>query len=291
MSYKLAAKNFLFRMLDKLPPELGFSIYHFFQNQFQNQSLDEKLSATRNSFLTMERLVDLAGITIKNKIILEIGSGWMPIMPYFLKYFAGASEIRTYDLNEHFNPQSVKELNEIFLNKFSYEVKVERENKYNLPGDIKYYPKTDISKENNLNADIVFSRFVLEHVTPEDLRQMHEKFKSSLKPGSYLIHLISPGDHRAYVDKTLSLQDFLKFSPKDWKRRQTKFDYHNRWRLPQYINLFRNLGYEIVHLEYDTPEPTSRNYKLFKKLNIHSDFKDYTEQELMAGALNIVLKT
>ncbi len=291
MSYKLAAKIFLFGTIDKLPLGLGFRIYHFFQDYFGNQNLEEKISSTRNSFLTLERLANEVKVSMKNKVVLEIGSGWLPIMPYFFKYFAGASEVHTYDLNEHYNPQNIKELNVIFSNKFSWEIKVENENKYYLPEGIKYYPKTDISKKNNLNADIVFSRFVLEHVTPEDLRQMHENFKSSLKPGSYVIHLISPSDHRAYVDKSLSLQDFLKYSSKEWMKKQTKFDYHNRWRLPQYVNLFKKLGYEVVHLEYDIPEKTSRNYKLFKRLKIHPDFKVYTEQELMAGAINIVLKT
>ena len=147
--------------------------------------------------------------------------------------------------------------------------------KYSLAKDIDYRPETNIIKEEALAGDIIFSRFVLEHVTPGDMKQMHEKFKCDLKPGTHIIHLISPSDHRAYTDKSLSLQDFLKYSKKEWDRKQTKFDYHNRMRLPQYLELFKACGLKVVDMEYDVPAVDSVSYKKFKSLKIHPDYNNF----------------
>src|SRR5690606_5335176 len=116
--------------------------------------------------------------------------GWLPLLPYFFKYIGQASQIYTYDLNRHFHAGTIKKLNNKFSKKFSLVVS-ESQNPYHLPEDIEYFPNTNLIDEDNIEADIVFSRFVLEHVTPQDMELMHKKFKSSLKPGSHIVHFIS----------------------------------------------------------------------------------------------------
>ena len=135
----------------------------------------------------------------------------------------------------------------------------------------------------------MLSRFVLEHVPPHILQDIHDFLFSNLKSGSHILHLISPSDHRAYSDASLSLQDFLKYSEEEWNNIQTKFDYHNRLRLPQYLELFKN-DFEILFFEHDVINYESESFKKFEKLKIHNDFARYTDQELMAGSVNILLK-
>ncbi|MUP44163.1 hypothetical protein E0K83_00200 [Gramella sp. BOM4] len=229
-------------------------------------------------------------IEIKAKVIAEIGSGWLPIMPYFFKYLGKARRIKSFDLNRHYQNNNINRLNSIFSQKYDRLINVEDDSLYSLPEGIEYFPFTNITDHDISDTDIVFSRFVLEHVKPETIKEMHASFKKELNPGSYIIHLISPSDHRAYVDKQLSLQDFLRFSEEKWNKIQTRFDYHNRLRLPQFLDIFEDLGYEIVDLTYDKPKEGSENYKKFKKLKLHEDFLGYTDEELMAGSINIVLK-
>lgn len=289
MSIKLRAKTALFQVLDRFPEKLGYSIYHLVQEKLGDKSIDNKIKASQATYSGFERITKELEIVVRDKTILEIGSGWLPLMPYFFKYFGRANKVLTYDLNKHYNPRTIQELNRSFSKKFKKDIQ-NNNNKYHLPKEIEYHPETNIAEMDTLNADIVFSRFVLEHVKPSDLKKMHEKFKESLKPGSYIIHFISPSDHRAYLDKSLSLQDFLRYSEIEWSRIQTKFDYHNRWRLPQYLELFKALNYEIVHLEFDYPEKESEAYKKFKAVPLHSAFKDFSDEELMAGSINIILK-
>lgn len=275
-------------MLEMLPSSIGGSIYHWLQN-LKGPSLEAKVNSSYSTYSQLTQIADKNGFSFTGKKIVEIGSGWLPLLPYFLKYEGGAREVNTYDLNRHYQKNKIFSLNHFFEERFKKKI-VCIDHKYGLPEGIFYYPNTNIAGENLGEADIIFSRFVLEHVTPEALLKMHLHFRKQLDPGTHIIHFISPSDHRAYDDNTLSLQDFLRYSEKEWNRIQTRFDYHNRWRLPQYISLFHKLGFEIVHLEYDFPDRTTDTYKKFEAVPLHSDFQHYTEEELIAGSINIVLK-
>ncbi|GAB2778701.1 hypothetical protein [Salinimicrobium soli] len=289
MNTKLAAKILLFQVLDELPEHLGIRIYHFLQSKFQQRSLEQKIKAAQGTYQQLQRLTDTVGISLKDKKILEIGSGWLPIMPYFITYLGGAKKVETYDLYRHYNSVSIKKLNLLFVQQFGIEIQ-NTTGEFSLPPEVEYYPNKDLSGEILKNIDVIYSRFVLEHVSPDEIKKMHLRFKNSLDPGTLVIHFISPSDHRAYVDKSLSLQDFLRFSKTEWKKKCTKFDYHNRLRLPEYLEIFKELGYYLEHVEFEIPSKNSTSYEKFKAVSIHEDFAGFTEEELMAGSINLVLK-
>jgi hypothetical protein len=289
MSVKLKAKNTLFQILNMLPERLGYVVYHKFQEWFDNSSIHDKIKSSHSSYLTFERLAKKTNISILNKRIIEIGSGWLPLMPYFFKYLGKASRVETYDLNKHYNKKNIKILNREFSKQFENSIAKNETNQYDLPEGIHYFPKTDLTKIDIKKVGFVFSRFVLEHVSPQDIIKMHQKFKEEL-PDAHIVHLISPSDHRAYVDKSLSNQDFLSLSEEEWNKKQTRFDYHNRMRLPQYLEIFKNLGYEVLHLEFECAPIDSETYKKFKTVPLHIDYQKYSDDELTAGSINIVLK-
>jgi hypothetical protein len=289
MSLKLKAKNTLFQILNMLPDKVGYPLYHKIQEWFDRNSIHYKINSSHNSYLTFERLVKKTNISILGKSVIEIGSGWLPLMPYFFKYMGKASRVETYDLNQHYNKNNIANLNQEFSDKFGISVESERDGQFNLPEGIKYHPKKDLTKKPITNAEFVFSRFVLEHISPLDIKKMHQKFKDEL-PEAYIIHLISPSDHRAYVDKNLSNQDFLRYSEKEWGKNHTRFDYHNRLRLPQYLEIFKDLGYEILLLEFESANKSSETYKKFKTVPLHYDYQKYSDDELTAGSINVVLK-
>jgi len=291
MSFKLRLKSYLFQILESFPQKLGDSFYHTIQRRSNGKDVASKMRTTYNTYETFNEIIEKLGVSTSGKIIIEIGSGWLPIMPYFFKYLGDVSLVETYDLNEHYNRTAILNLNELFQKEYKLSVVPSNSNKFFLPKSVRYHPKTNLVSANLPAANLVFSRFVLEHVSPEDIKKMHQKFKEELPTGSHIIHFISPSDHRAYVDKNLSLQDFLKYSDTDWKKEHTRFDYHNRMRLPQYLEIFSALGLEIVYLDYSNPSFESEVYKNFKQLKLHKDFEKYTEKELTAGAINIVLKT
>ena len=288
MNHKL--KTAVFKFLNLFPANSGMTLYHFLQNFSENKNIDVKIKSSEDTFITFQNICNTLNISIQGSSIIEIGSGWLPIMPYFFIYKGGAKKVVTYDLNSHYQKKAIANFNSVFENAYQTKITSSNNNPFNLPLEVVYHPSTNVVNDNLPDVNIVFSRFVLEHVTPMDMMAMHKKFKSSLAKGSYVVHFISPSDHRAYSDSLLSLQDFLQYSQDEWNAIQTKFDYHNRWRLPQYVELFKSLDYEISYLSYDHTKEENPKYELFKKITLHSDFEKYTEEELTAGNIVIVLK-
>ena len=250
--------------------------------------IDYKIESTRISLETIIRILDKNGFELKNKHVIELGSGWLPILPYLLKYLSNASRVDTYDINKHYKVSEIVKLNVLFSKKYGVP-KSTFDGAFQLPKDIRYFSYTDICNGNFINADLVVSRFVLEHVPPESIIKIHETFREKLKSGSYIVHLISPNDHRAYSDSSLSLYDFLKYSNEEWDSIQTKFDYHNRLRLPQYLQLF-DKNFEIVSLEFDSCKEGSEQHRKFKKFKINELYENYSDEELTAGSIAILLK-
>lgn len=281
-------KTMLFKLLDKLPSRLGYSIYHKMQSAYGKNGMDRKLKSTVSSFNTVTRILNTANLSTEGMRCVELGSGWIPIFPYLLLVQGRAQSVDTFDVNEHYNSAVIQELNDHFSKE--YNVPAEAfSGRLGLMQGVSYFPSTDISEAKFDSIDLIVSRFVLEHVPPEAIDSMHERFYNKLPAGSHVLHLISPSDHRAYSDKSLSLYDFLKYSQEEWNGIQTKFDYHNRLRLPQYLDIFDKY-FEIVSVESKSCEPDTPQYEKFKELEIHEDFRKFTEVELTAGSINVLLK-
>lgn len=290
MNHKI--KSLIFKSLDILPNKIGYGIYHQLQKFLNRNSIQYKIKTNKRSFDEALQILEKAKISTKGKTVLELGSGWAPIIPYFFTHFAAASNVVTYDINEHYDAKTIAKLNAYYKSEFNIDVATEK-GKYTLPNNIKYYPNKNLANPKTLSSDavdVIFSRFVLEHIPPADLLKIHENFAQVLPKSSYVLHMISPSDHRAYNDSSLSYYDFLKYSPSEWKKKHTKFDYHNRLRLPNYLEIFEKAGFEVVSLAYDTCDKTSEKYKKFKELTLHKDFENYTEEELLAGSINVLLK-
>lgn len=284
---KHSLKTKIFKVLSVLPDRLGYGVYHLLQNIGGKLTLEDKIRSTNDSYQTILRILRDNNVSIEGKKVAELGSGWVPIFPYQLILDGKATQVDTYDINEHYSTKEVKKLNSYYSSK--YTVETESKSKYPLLKNIFYYPKTDICNGDLNDVDLIVSRFVLEHVPPGEITKMHQFMLASLKSGSHILHLISPSDHRAYQDSSLSLQDFLKYSEAEWNQIQTKFDYHNRLRLPQYLALFQN-DFEITFFEHSKINTESESFKKFSKLKIHDDFNNFTDEELMAGNINILLK-
>jgi hypothetical protein len=281
-------KTLLFKTLDVLPTRLGMSIYYQLQSWANRGKLEVKLRATEGSFQVANRILKAHQMSFENTVCVELGSGWLPILPYLLLTKGNAKRVDTYDVNEHYNATKIEKLNPHF--KALFEQKGMRpEGKYNLPASVRYFPKTPIEEGVLDEVDVVISRFVLEHVPPDILKNLHKTFHEQLPVGGCVLHLISPSDHRAYGDTSLSLYDFLKYSEKEWEAIQTKFDYHNRLRLPQYLDIFKEY-FEVIHVEFNACKTPSESYNKFKKLEIHEDYRGYTEEELTAGSINVLLQ-
>lgn len=226
---------------------------------------------------------------MQDSTILEIGSGWLPLLPILFKTELHVKNIITYDINKHYSKHSLQKL-KMFFPDIEFNNKTQQ--RLGLPDFIDYYPHTNFISAaiGDHTVSFVFSRFVLEHVNPEDILKMHQKIYKEFRDDVKVLHLISPSDHRAYSDKSLSYYDFLKYSPDEWDAIQTKFDYHNRLRLPEYIELFKTSGFKVSYLDHDQVDKNSEKYRKFKALSLHRYYQQFTEEELLAGSICVLLE-
>jgi hypothetical protein len=284
MNHKL--KTILF----KLPNKVDDFFYHKIQIFFDKSTLDNRLKSVESTYLRLDAILHKLEIDLNDKTVFEFGSGWFPSMPYFFKYNLKAKKVLTYDINEHFQRKTVLELNGIFSKNYHCNVKDLANDKYGLPSGIEYFPNYNIVTQDIPLADIVFSRYVLSHMKENDIIELHKKIIDQFKKGTYVIHFISPSDLRQHNDNSISLQEFLKYSKLEWEKIHTKFDFHNRLRLPQFLEIFSTCGFELVHLEFNSLKVGSRQFDLFKKVKLHEDYIKYSDEELTAGNILVVLK-
>jgi hypothetical protein len=286
---KTKIKSIFFRTLDSLPSKWGYACYHFIQIHF-TAPFGIKFTANAQSYQKAKEILEANGFDCRHKTILEIGSGWMPLMPYQFKIQGQCDTVHTYDIADHYQNRYIDVLNKHYreINQLNFELSKKG---LHLPDFVHYQPNSNvITSPLPEHVDLIFSRFVLEHVTPTDLLAMHNRFAQTYDSNTLILHLISPSDHRAFSDSSLSHYDFLQYSEQQWDRIQTKFDYHNRLRLPQYLAIFEQAGLEVLHLEYDCARPGTKKWDLYKRLKIHEDFAQMTDEERTAGSINVLLR-
>lgn len=288
MNYKL--KTILFKSLSLLPNKVDDYCYHKIQSFFDKLTLEDRLKSVEFTYFRLLRVMNDLNLDFKDKVIFEFGSGWFPSMPYFFKYKLAVKKVLTFDINHHFKKEKVLELNTLFSKRYNCNVLFNPDSKYKLPDGVEYFPNYNIIKEDLPDVDIVFSRYVLSHMNEDDVDALHKKMKSQLKKGTLVIHFISPSDLRQHNDSSLSTQDFLKYSKNEWDKIHTKYDYHNRLRLPQFLEIFKKYDYEIIHLDYEILNQETKKYELFKKVQLHEDYKKYPDEELTAGNIFLILK-
>lgn len=288
MNHKV--KTLLFKTIALLPSKVDDFCYHKIQSFFDKSTLGDRLKSVEATYFRLSKVLKELNIDLKDKTVFEFGSGWSPGMPYFFKYKFDVKEVLTFDINKHFKKETVVELNDIFSKKYDCNIEINLGNNYNLPYGIEYFPNYNIVENNLPDADVVFSRYVLSHMKAKDVETLHKKIKEEYRKGTYVIHFISPSDLRQHGDSSISAQDFLKYSEEQWSKIRTKYDYHNRLRLPQFMEIFKEYNYEIVHLEYEALNKESKRYELFKKIKLHEDYIKYSDEELMAGNILVVLK-
>lgn len=280
---KNKTKSRIFNLLDVLPKKLGYFIYHKLQIiTLKNVELYAKTN--KASFSQIQKILHENNVDLKSENIIEIGSGWFPLMPLIFKEKFEVNSIYTYDINRHYNEERILNSTKLFCKT----LKISASKK--LPYFVKYYPNISIQEASiDYDPKLVYSRFVLEHIPPKELLEIHQHLYNNTPNKIRILHLISPSDHRSYTDNSISTYDFLKYSEAEWNKIQTKFDYHNRLRLPDYLKIFEKSGFKIEFLSYDKVQKKSKKYKMFKKIQLHPSYKQYTEEEILAGSINILL--
>ena len=99
-------------------------------------------------------------------------------------------------------------------------------------------------------VDCCFSVDTLEHIPPPALLKTLIGMRNMLSAAGRCVHMIDYSDHYAR-DSAVSRFNFLKFSDEDWAPYNCSFHYVNRLRHTEYIELFRQAGFEILDAQVE----------------------------------------
>ncbi|MEO1594065.1 MAG: methyltransferase domain-containing protein [Pseudomonadota bacterium] len=215
--------------------------------------------------------------------VLEVGTGWIPTIPHLLKA-RGAARLVLTDIEPLCDAATMSfasglvrdELPRLSavsgLDVATLETNLAREGieEYRCP------PRVDALPDDSL--DLVYSRTVLEHIPPAVLTDLLAEWQRILKPGGTCVHLIDNSDHFEHRDKRLSRLNFLALSDFAWAVASFNAqNYQNRLRHPDYVRMFSDAGFELLHVE---GEPDAQALEDLDRLNIDAQFSHYSDDDL-----------
>jgi SAM-dependent methyltransferase len=240
-----------------------------------------------------------AGGQIGGCTFVEVGTGWCPWLPLLLSV-GGARRIVTVDLHPWLSRETALSTTRAFLERRRHiaqaldldEALIEPTLAPALSATslhewldsvrIVYMPRTELHQASleSGSIDAVVSSNVLEHVTPEGLRAIHQESARLLRSGGLVAHRFNPQDHFSFSDDRITGANFLKFSESQWRRiGGSGLAYHNRLRCRHHLEMIRAAGLDVT-IERTRADATAERAIRSGALTVHQDFRGLSPKEL-----------
>jgi len=218
------------------------------------------IELTIQNYERIKYLIEKSKGSLDGLTILEIGSGWFPIIPILLVR-DGAKKVFMSDLNVHMDDITFRETSEYLKKRYPNDEFIKNiENFKSLP--IEYLAPFNESIFPDKSLDVIMSRAVLEHISKSNIYNLFSSLYSKVSDEGIMIHLIDHSDHFEHYDKSISRIDFLtrsdeyhvfiNFLIKDGENRMIHKEYHQ---------VFIDSGFEVIS------EETDFNQEVFEQIN------------------------
>jgi hypothetical protein len=305
---KWTTKAFIQRTLERLPR--GATIYSLGQ-RYAGGLRHYRIDAKVDQGLRMLRALTKAGHTLHDRIAVEIGSGWVPVMP-MLFWLHGLKSCHTHDVTALLKTSLVVESARQFVTLYEKPAAGRADAPINLYADrlaslralmgrqadaddilrlchIAYHAPVDTAATSHTDGsmDLLFSSTVLEHVPLLEIRRLFKEAFRLLQSDGLMLHLIDPSDHFGHSDRSISTLNFLTFSEEEFAKYNTRFCYQNRLRVASYRQLIEDAGFEVIHWDVYVNESLLQQ---LPNLKIHHDFADFSPEELCSTSVCVVAR-
>jgi len=136
------------------------------------------------------------------------------------------------------------------------------------------------------SIDFVSSTDTCEHIPGAELAEIFRECHRLLRPGGAFSCRIDLQDHYAYFDRSLSKYNFLRYSDRTWSLVNSPLHHQNRLRSPEYLQLVRDAGFELV---VEQPSgPSEAGLKELESLPLAPRFRRFPPEELGVTVLSFV---
>lgn len=288
--FKAAIQN----LVAGLPAPLAYAAYFQLQRRLGRlrspDPLDWLAPARQVCTLLQEQ-----GVLPAGKTFFEIGTGWVPLMP-MAYWLMGAERTITIDLNPYLRTALIRECLASIARRES-EVRglfgdLLREERFaallaldaggKFARDafldlcrIDYRSGVDAARTGlaDHSVDVHCSYTVLEHIPPAGLSSVLEEGNRITRDNGLFVHRIDYTDHFSHTDPGISPIHFLRFSDEQWQRLAgNRFMYMNRLRHDDFLELFRQAGHEILHIEAHVDEALAERLAR-GEIELHGQFR------------------
>lgn len=254
----------------------GVALRRVKRSLFGYQPDSNNMRTTIENYRQIKTAAAACGVSFENATVLEIGSGWFPVIPISLCK-DGAKQVFMTDLNPHMDDVTFKEtIRHLVANFAEYQSLRGIETPAQLP--LKYLAPFNVAAVADASLDLVVSRTVLEHIPADGLKQMFSSLHRKMKPGGHMVHLVDHSDHLQHQDRSLSRVNFLTWSSR----------YHaginrliqegeNRLRHHEYKAIFELAGFRVVA---ETAEADGDTLRRCVDLKLAPPFDSMTHEQL-----------
>jgi SAM-dependent methyltransferase len=192
-----------------------------------------------------------AGVDLRGADVLEIGSGWLPVIP-LLFHLAGARSLTLTDVERLMDAHTIRLAKQAIAGRateiagrLGVDVAAGLAEPFTphylvpwLPGQTEAAP-----------VDIVISRAVFEHIPEPALRALLSECRRIVRPDGVMCHTIDNSDHWQHRDRRLSRINMLRYDDDSLLWRIACLNtqaYQNRLRHSDYRQLLWETGWQVV---------------------------------------------
>lgn len=226
--------------------------------------------------------------------VLEIGSGWTPIIP-LLFVAAGARQVILTDIERLLDRHTLLNALDVILAGADEVARVlnmdpdrlrlilDADRSLGLDDLLRHFGLVyqvphDVSAIADGSLDLVCSRAVLEHIPPAELARLVRAYGSKLSPGGLMCHVVDNSDHWEHRDKSISRVNFLRYGETAWRLTGINpQNYQNRLRHPDYVELLQECGLRVLIAEGDVD---ARSLADLRTMRVHRRFAHRSLEEL-----------
>jgi hypothetical protein len=220
----------------------------------------KKVELTIKRYERIKAGLDKLGSPIEGATILEIGSGWFPIIPILLAR-DGAKKVFMSDLNIHMDDITFRETAAYLKHYFPNDDYIQKITNFSsLP--IEYLAPFNVADLNDNSIDIITSNTVLEHILRSDIYNLFSSLRSKVSDYGSMVHLVDHSDHFEHFDKSISRIQFLTWNEE--KHALINYlikDGENRMRHQEYHQVFKDSGFDVINEEVDLHDETLERVK------------------------------
>jgi SAM-dependent methyltransferase len=247
--------------------------------------------------LAMLRALREVGVELSGDV-LEVGSGWTPVIPLML-HLAGTRSVVLTDLERLFDGTSIALAQRFIqprLERLAAGLSTDSAVlELRLTGfSPTYFCPWSVERHPADSVDIAMSRAVMEHVPAGDVAGLFRGLRRIVRRGGVMCHSIDNTDHFQHGDGKGSLVDFLRY-PTDslrWRLSQVNIQGRmNRLRHADYLEIAREAGWTIVLEQGRIPPKVLQDVLRMKATGVLApEFSGYDPRDLATTATLLVAR-